>query len=87
LFSSKQNVPLALKDITPYETWNNVKPNVNNWKKIDPIVKMTSLNVLFSFVVSLDLEVHQMDLCTTFFNCTFQEEILMQQPQGYIQKV
>ncbi len=43
---------------------------------------MTSLNVLFSFVVSLDLEVHQMDLCTTFFNCTLQEEILMQQPQG-----
>jgi hypothetical protein len=87
LFSSKQNVPLALKDITPYETWNNVKPNVNNWKKIDPIVKMTSLNVLFSFVVSLDLEVHQIDLCTTFFNCILQEEILMQQPQGYIQKV
>jgi len=56
-------------------------------KKNGHVAKMISFNVLFSFVVSLDLEVHQMDLHTSFFNCTLQEEILMQQPQGYIQKI
>jgi len=37
-------------------------------------------------VASLDLELHQMDVKTTFLNRELNEEIFIEQPNGFIQQ-
>ena len=48
-----------------------------------PIVKMTSIITIFSLVAIEDLHLEQLDVKTTFLHGDLEEEIYMQQPQGY----
>eukprot|EP00253_Pinus_taeda_P023450 PITA_23450 len=48
-----------------------------------PIVKMTSIRTILSLVVAEDLHLEQLDVMTTFLHGDLEEEIYMQQPQGY----
>jgi len=48
-----------------------------------PIVKMTSIRTILSLVVAEDLHLEQLDVKTTFLHGDLEEEIYMQQPQGY----
>jgi hypothetical protein len=41
------------------------------------VIKLTSLLILFSFIVALNFKIHQMDVHITFWNGIFQEEIFM----------
>jgi len=50
-----------------------------------PVVKMTSIRVLLSIAAIYDLEVHQMDVKTAFLNGKLDEELYMQQPEGFVQ--
>ncbi|XP_048323873.2 retrovirus-related Pol polyprotein from transposon TNT 1-94 [Ziziphus jujuba] len=48
-----------------------------------PVVKMTSIRVIFGLVASLNLELEQMDVKTAFLHGDLHEEIYMEQPEGF----
>jgi hypothetical protein len=48
-----------------------------------PVVKMTSIRTILSLVAVEDLNLEQLDVKTTFLHGDLEEEIYMQQPQGY----
>jgi hypothetical protein len=48
-----------------------------------PIVKMTSIKTVLSLVAVEDLHLEKLEVKTTFLHGDLEEEIYMQQPQGY----
>ncbi|KAK9940454.1 hypothetical protein M0R45_017116 [Rubus argutus] len=48
-----------------------------------PVVKMTSIRVILGMVASMNLEVEQMDVKTAFLHGDLDEEIYMEQPEGF----
>ena len=49
-----------------------------------PIVKFTSICLILAIVAHMDLELHQIDVKTTFLNGELNEEIYMEQLIGFI---
>lgn len=49
-----------------------------------PVVRFSSICTLLSFAVQNNLHVHQMDVVTAFLNGQLEEELYMEQPEGYI---
>ena len=50
---------------------------------ISPVVKMTSIRTILSIAASLDLEVEKLDVKTAFLHGDLEEEIYMEQPEGF----
>ena len=51
-----------------------------------PVARYTTIRTVLAIANQLDLEVHQMDVQTAFLNGELQEEIYMNQPEGFMQK-
>jgi hypothetical protein len=51
-----------------------------------PVARMTTIRVLLSLAALYGLLVHQMDVKTAFLNGEFDEEIYMDQPDGFVVK-
>ena len=51
-----------------------------------PVVKMTYIRTVLSITVSMDLEDEQLDVKATFLHGDLEEEIYMQQPEGFVEK-
>ena len=49
-----------------------------------PVAKMTSIRTLLALAAQYGLEVHQMDVKTAFLNGDLEEEIYMEQPEGFV---
>ena len=47
------------------------------------MVKMSSIHVALGLAIRLNLEVEQLDMKTTFLHGDLEEEIYMQQPEGF----
>ena len=50
-----------------------------------PVVRFSSIRALLAFGVSRKMLIHQMDVVTAFLNGTLDEEIYMEQPEGYVE--
>ncbi|KAH9322858.1 hypothetical protein KI387_017497, partial [Taxus chinensis] len=48
-----------------------------------PIVKMTSMRTVLGIVAAKDLHLEQLDVKTTFLHGDLEEELYIQQPEGY----
>ena len=51
-----------------------------------PMVKFTSIHMVLALVVSLDLELEQMDVKNVFIHGDVEEELYMEQPDGFQSK-
>ena len=51
-----------------------------------PVARFSSIRALLAMGAQFDLEIHQMDVKTAFFNGDIDTEIFMKQPDGYQEK-
>jgi hypothetical protein len=51
-----------------------------------PVARFSSIRILLALGAHYDWEIHQMDVKTAFLNGDLEEEIYMQQPEGFIEK-
>ena len=51
-----------------------------------PVVKMSSIRTVLGIAASMNLEVEQLDVKTAFLHGDLEEEIYMEQPEGFIDK-
>jgi hypothetical protein len=51
-----------------------------------PVARLTTIRVLLSLAASYGLLVHHMDVKTAFLNGDMEEEIYMDQPEGFVVK-
>ncbi|KAL0437633.1 UNVERIFIED_CONTAM: Retrovirus-related Pol polyprotein from transposon TNT 1-94 [Sesamum radiatum] len=49
-----------------------------------PVTRITSIRVLIAIAALYDLEIHQMNVKTAFLNGELDEEIYMEQPEGFV---
>ena len=62
------------------------KKGVDFDKIFASVVKTTSIRMVLSIAASMDLEVEQLDVKVAFLHGDLEEEIYMQQPEGFIKK-
>jgi len=63
--------------------WFAQKKGIDFDEIFSPIVKMTLIRTILSPVVAEDFHLEQLDVKTSFLHGDLEEEIYMQQPQGY----
>jgi transposase InsO family protein len=51
-----------------------------------PVAKFNSIRTLIALAAQYDLELHQMDVKTAFLNGNLEEDIYMEQPEGFAKK-
>ena len=60
------------------------KKSLDYKETFSPVVKNSSLRVIFSLVAAHDLDIIQLDIKTAFLNGDLEEELYMEQPEGYV---
>ncbi|KAH9760840.1 Integrase catalytic domain-containing protein [Citrus sinensis] len=57
---------------------------INYHDTFSPVSKKDSFRIIMTLVAHFDMELHQMDVKTTFLNGDLEEEVHMRQPEGFI---
>ena len=60
------------------------KYGVDYDETFSPVLRFSSLRILLAYAVQKKMLVHQMDVTTAFLNGDLEEEIYMEQPEGYV---
>ncbi|KAL0392270.1 UNVERIFIED_CONTAM: Retrovirus-related Pol polyprotein from transposon TNT 1-94 [Sesamum radiatum] len=60
------------------------KEGLDFFDTYSPVTRITSIRVLIAVAALYDLEIHQMDVKTAFLNGKLDEEIYMEQPEGFV---
>ncbi|KAK9133630.1 hypothetical protein Scep_013158 [Stephania cephalantha] len=61
------------------------KAGIDFTEIFSPVVKMTTIRTVLSIVAAEDLHLEQLDVKTAFLHGDLEENIYMQQPQGYVE--
>ena len=61
------------------------KHEIDYDETFSPAVRFVSIRALLAFAVQHGMIIHQMDVVTAFLNGELEEELYMQQPEGYVQ--
>ena len=62
------------------------KEGIDYRETFSPVSKKDSFRIIMALVAHYDLELHQMDVKTAFLNGNLDEEIYMEQPEGFAKK-
>ncbi|RVW56198.1 Retrovirus-related Pol polyprotein from transposon TNT 1-94 [Vitis vinifera] len=62
------------------------KEGIDYKDTFSPVSKKDSLRIIMALVAHFDLELHQMDVKTAFLNGNLDEDIYMEQPEGFAKK-
>ncbi|KAF3649136.1 putative tyrosyl-DNA phosphodiesterase 2-like [Capsicum annuum] len=60
------------------------KEDLDYFDTYSPVTRITSIQMLIALAVVYDLEIHQMDVKTAFLNRELEEEIYIEQPEGFV---
>ena len=60
------------------------KEGLDYFDTYSPVTRITLIRMLIALAAVHDLKIHQMDVKTTFLNGELEEEIYMEQPEGFI---
>lgn len=60
------------------------RPGIDFEETYSPVVKYDTLRVILSLVAAKDLDMAQLDIKTAFLNGELDEEIYIEQPEGYV---
>jgi len=60
------------------------KEGLDYFDTYSPVTRITSIRMLIAIAALYNLEIHQMDVKTAFLNGDLDEEIYMEQPEGFI---
>ena len=60
------------------------KEGIDYFDTYAPVARITSIRILFALASIYDLYVHQMDVKTAFLNGDLDEEVYMEQPEGFV---
>ena len=60
------------------------KEGLDYFDTYSPVTRIPSIRILMALAAVHDLKIHQMDVKTTFLNGELEEEICMEQPEGFI---
>ena len=60
------------------------KKGIDYSEIFSPVVKMSSIRVVLGMAATMDLEIEQLDVKTAFLHGDLEEEIYMEQPEGFM---
>ena len=61
------------------------KQGIDYEETFSPVVHFSSIRTILAFAVQHNMLIHQMDVVAAFLNGNLQEDLYMQQPNGYVQ--
>ena len=62
----------------------NQREGLDYFDTYSPVTRITSIRMILAIAALRNLEVHQMDVKTAFLNGDLDEEIYMEQPEGFL---